>query len=99
MGSVLIREEGTVQRPVYYTSRLLRDPETRYSKVEKVVLSLVTSAQKLRPYFQSHAVIILTDQPLRQILQKHDMFDRLIRWVVELSKFDIQYKPRPTIKS
>ena len=99
VGSILVREEGIVQRPIYYTSRLLRDLETRYSKVEKVVLSLITSAQKLRPYFQSHTVVILIDQSLRQILQMHDMSDRLIRWIVELSKFDIQYKPKMMIKS
>ncbi|GKU96129.1 hypothetical protein SLEP1_g9399 [Rubroshorea leprosula] len=37
---------------------------------EKAALAVVTSARKLRPYFQSHPIIILTDQPLRQILQK-----------------------------
>ena len=41
---------------------------------------------------------MLIDQPLRQILQKHELSGRLARWVVELSKFDIQYKPRPSIK-
>ena len=44
-------------------------------------------------------MVILIDQLLRQILQKHDMSSYLIKWTVELSKFDIQYKPRPTIKS
>ena len=44
-------------------------------------------------------MIVLTDQALRQILQKHDMSGRLVKWAVELSEFDIQYKPKPTIKS
>ena len=99
MGSALVQEEGAVQRPIYYTSRLLRDLETRYLKAEKIVLSLVTLARKLRPYFQSHAVVILTDQPLRQILQKYELFEHLIRWAMELSEFDIQYKPCTAIKS
>ena len=32
-------------------------------------------------------------------MQKHELFERLVRWVVELNEFDIQYKPRPSIKS
>ena len=44
-------------------------------------------------------MVVLTDQPLRQILQKHDMFEHLIKWTVKLSEFDIQYKPRSMIKS
>ncbi|RVW69617.1 Retrovirus-related Pol polyprotein from transposon 17.6 [Vitis vinifera] len=34
-------------------------------------------ARKLRPYFQAHQVIVLTNQPLRNILHKLDLFDRL----------------------
>ena len=44
VSSVLVHDEGTVQRPIYYTNWLLKDPKTRYSKEEKIVLSLITSA-------------------------------------------------------
>ncbi|RVW65915.1 Retrovirus-related Pol polyprotein from transposon 17.6 [Vitis vinifera] len=52
------------QKPVYYVSRALADVETRYSKMELTALALRSAAQKLRPYFQAHPVIVLTDQPL-----------------------------------
>ena len=32
-------------------------------------------------------------------MQKHELSGRLVRWAIELSEFDIQYKPRPSIKS
>ena len=99
VSSVLVREENTIQRPVYYTSRRLQGAEARYSKIEKMLFALVISARRLRPYFQAHAIIVLTDQPLRQIMQKHELSGRLVRWAIELSEFDIQYKPRPSIKS
>ncbi|RVW83025.1 Retrovirus-related Pol polyprotein from transposon 17.6 [Vitis vinifera] len=54
------------QKPIYYVSRALTDVETRYSKMELTALALRSAAQKLRPYFQAHPVIVLTDQPLRQ---------------------------------
>ncbi|KAM2545261.1 hypothetical protein TB1_016840 [Malus domestica] len=62
---VLIRNDGNVKRPVYYASKALQDAETRYSNIEKLVLALVMSAQKLRPYFQAHFIIVLTNHPLR----------------------------------
>jgi len=34
-----------------------------------------------------------------KILTKLDLVERMIRWVVELSEFHIQYQPRGAIKS
>ncbi|GKV47270.1 hypothetical protein SLEP1_g54184 [Rubroshorea leprosula] len=72
ISSVLVREEAKQQKPIYYISSVLHGAEPRYSIAEKAALAVVHSARKLRPYFQSHPIIILTDQPLRQILQKHE---------------------------
>ncbi|XP_077251929.1 uncharacterized protein LOC143891180 [Tasmannia lanceolata] len=57
------------------------------------------AARKLRPYFQAHTIKVLTDQPLRQVLHRPDISGRLMKWAVELSEFDIQYVPRPSIKA
>ena len=43
----LIREEGKVQKPVYYTSRALRGVEGRYPLIEKVAFALITASRKL----------------------------------------------------
>ncbi|KAM2114316.1 hypothetical protein ACFX1Q_022875 [Malus domestica] len=72
VSSVLIRKDGNVERPVYYASKALQDAETRYSNIEKLALALVMSARKLRPYFQAHSIIMLTNHHLRQILQSPD---------------------------
>ena len=96
--AVLVREEGTVQKVVYYVSKRLVDVETRYPAIEKLAYSLVLASRKLRPYFQAHPIIVYTDQPLRQVLQKPEATGRLLKWAVELSQFDIQYQPRTAIK-
>jgi ribonuclease HI len=98
VSSVLIREDQGVQRPVYYTSRALRGAESRYPQIEKLAFALVTSARKLRPYFQAHTVRVLTDHPLKRVLFKPDTSGRLVNWAVELGEFDIEYLPRPAIK-
>ncbi|KAK3025694.1 hypothetical protein RJ639_041699 [Escallonia herrerae] len=99
VSTVLIREEEGKQRHVYYISKVLQDVETRYPRIDKVALALVTSARKLRPYFQSHTIVVLTDQPLGKVLQNPDASGRLVNWSVELGEFDIKYQPRTAIKA
>ncbi|KAM1011133.1 hypothetical protein ACFX2C_046521 [Malus domestica] len=41
VSSVLIRNDGNVERSVYYASKALQDAETRYSNIEKLALALV----------------------------------------------------------
>ncbi|XP_027156054.1 uncharacterized protein LOC113756621 [Coffea eugenioides] len=99
VSAVLVREEAGTQRPVYYVSRALQGPETRYSPVEKLVLALVHAARKLRPYFQAHSIAVLTNQPLRQILTKPEVSGRMTKWAVELAEHDLSYRPRTAIKA
>ena len=51
MSLTLIKEEGKVQKPVYYTSKALRGAKGRYPPIEKLAFSLLIAARKLRPYF------------------------------------------------
>ncbi|GMH25257.1 hypothetical protein Nepgr_027100 [Nepenthes gracilis] len=77
LSSVLVRQESDIQQPVYYVSKTLTGPETRYPRAKKVALALIFAARKLRPFFQAHRVVVLTDQPLKGILQKPDVSGRL----------------------
>ncbi|KAK3029110.1 hypothetical protein RJ639_039254 [Escallonia herrerae] len=99
VSSVLIREEKGKQKPVYYVNKVPQDVETRYPRIDKMALALITSARKLRPYLQSHTIVILTDQPLGKVLQSPEASGRLVNWSVELGEFDIRYKPRVIIKA
>ena len=51
-------------RPVFFVSKSLTEVETRYTHLEQAALALRTAAQKLRPYFQAHPIVVLTDLPL-----------------------------------
>ena len=59
-----------VQWPVYYMSKRLLEVEPRYPELEKLPLALMVASKKLRPYFHAHANEVLTNYPLRQVLQK-----------------------------
>ena len=70
----------------------------RYQALKKATLVVVFSARRLRHYFQSFTVVVMTNLPIWKVLQKPDMAGRLVRWAVELSEFDVQYEPRGPIK-
>ena len=66
--------------------------------MEKLAFALVTIAQKLKPYFQVHTIVVLTDKPLRMAMGSPDAAGRMALWAVELSEFNIQYRPHTAIK-
>ena len=66
--------------------------------MEKLILALVTAAQKLRPYFQAHTIEVPTEYPMKQVLHKPETSGRLMKWALELNEFDIRYKPERAIK-
>jgi len=98
VSSALVREDSGIQQPVYFTSKALHGAEERYPQIEKLAFALIISARRLRPYFQAHAIRVLTEYPLKKILQKTDLSGRLVNWSVELGKFDIEFHPRTSIK-
>nr|GEY25486.1 reverse transcriptase domain-containing protein [Tanacetum cinerariifolium] len=74
---VLMIGRGTAQTPVYFISRALQGPELNYSPMEKLVLSLVFAAKRLRRYFQAHPITVITDQPIKQVMSRPDVAGRL----------------------
>jgi hypothetical protein len=70
-----------------------------YSEMEKICYAVVTSARKLRHYFEAHTVIVLTNQPLKDIFGNHDSFRRIGKWAMELSEYVTDFVKRTAIKS
>ena len=70
MSLVLIGEEGKIQKPVYYTSQVLRGVEGQYLMMEKLAFALVMASWKLRHYFQAHVINVLTNHPLKKAMNK-----------------------------
>nr|CAN81979.1 hypothetical protein VITISV_032721 [Vitis vinifera] len=67
-------------------------------KEQKPIYYVSRALADLRPYFQAHPVIVLTDQPLRNILHKPDLTGRMLQWAIELSEFGIEFQPRLAMK-
>jgi len=74
----MLQEQNQVQKPIYFVNKVLHGPEVRYQALEKVALAVVFSARKLRHYFQSFTVIVMTNIPIRKVLQKSDVAGRMV---------------------
>nr|GFA18624.1 reverse transcriptase domain-containing protein [Tanacetum cinerariifolium] len=98
ISAVLLTERGTAQTPIYFISRALQGPELNYSPMEKLVLSLGFAAKRLRRYFQAHPIMVITDQPIKQVMSRPDAAGRLQKWSILLGEHNITYRPRTSIK-
>ena len=73
-------EEGRVykvQRPVYYISEVLSESKIRYPHVQKLLYALLITSHKLRHYFESHKITVMTDFTLEDILHNRDTTRRI----------------------
>ncbi|XP_074293531.1 uncharacterized protein LOC141620603 [Silene latifolia] len=78
----------------YYVGKSLLPAETRYTSLEKLVLALVTASYKLRPYFESHTISVITNYPLKTIMRKPELSGRMAKWSIHLSGYDLKFEPR-----
>ena len=98
VSAVLVWELGQEQRPVFFISKAMDEAELRYLPLEKATLALLHAAKKLPHYFQSSTVTVLSDLPLKMLLQRSDFTGRITRWGVYLGSLGVEYRPRTTIK-
>jgi hypothetical protein len=64
-----------------------------------MLYSLFITSRKLRHYFQSHKIKVVSNFPLGEILHSCDTVGRFVKWSVELGEFDLEFCPRQDTKS
>lgn len=95
---VLVREVDRDQKPIFFVSKMMNEIDSRHLPLEKAALALIQTAKKLLYYFQASTVTVLTDLPLKTLLQSSDFSERITKWGVQLGSLGVKYKPRTTIK-
>ncbi|GKB20944.1 reverse transcriptase domain-containing protein [Tanacetum coccineum] len=54
--------------------------------------------RRLKRYFEAHLVKVITDQPIKQILNKTEALGKLAKYAVELGTYNITFEPRNVVK-
>ena len=99
VSAAMIRKENKVQLPVYYVSQAFQGAEARYLHIKKITFALIMTSRKLHPYFQPNPIIVMMDQPIKKAINKPKAAGRMVQWVIELSQFDIEYRPQTAVKA
>ena len=99
VSAALIRKEDKKQFSIYYVSQAFQGAKAKYPRIEKITFALIVASRKLRPYFQLNPILVMTDQPIKNSMNKPEAAGRMVQWVIELSQFDIEYHPRTAIKA
>jgi ribonuclease HI len=96
------REEGhalPVQRSIYFISEVLSETKIRYPQIQKLLYAVILTWRKLRNYFESHPVTVVSSFPLGEIIQWREASGRIAKWAVEIMGETISFAPRKAIKS
>jgi hypothetical protein len=96
------REEGhalLIQRSVYFISEVLSETKICYPQIQKLLYAVILTRRKLRYYFESHPVTVVSSFPLGEIIQCREASGRIAKWAVELMGETISFSPQKAIKS
>ncbi|GJZ41786.1 reverse transcriptase domain-containing protein [Tanacetum coccineum] len=94
VSAVLMMEREARQDANLLCQPSAKGPKKNYTAMEKLVLALVHASKRLRRYFQAHPIIVITYQPIKNILSNPEVAGRMQKWSIQLGEFGIHYRPK-----
>jgi ribonuclease HI len=78
---------------------VLSETKVRYPQIQKLLYAVILTRRKLRHYFESHPVTVVSSFSLGEIIQSREASGRIAKWAVELMGETLSFAPRKAIKS
>ena len=101
ISGALVREDKGIQKRVYYVNHSMNSLQTWYQRLEKLVPTLFIILRKLKHYFQTFSIIVLTEHPLRSVVENleenPEATGRISKWSLEIRPYGLRYEPRTAI--
>ena len=92
-------DDSRKERSIYYLSKRMLEYECKYIMIERLYLALIWATRRLRHYVTEYSILLVSRlDPLRYLLDRPVLTGRLMRWLVLLTEFDIQYMTQKSIK-
>lgn len=85
VSTALIQAESKVQHPVHYVSQAFQGAKAKYPHMEKITFTLFVASRKLHPYFEADPILVMTDQPIKKVMNKPETIGQMVQWEIELS--------------
>ena len=85
-------DDSGKERAIYYISKRMMEYECKYLMIERLCLALVWATRRLRHCVTEYSILLVSRlDPLRYLFDRPVLTGRLMRWLVLLTEFDIQY--------
>nr|XP_033509502.1 uncharacterized protein LOC117274344 [Nicotiana tomentosiformis] len=87
------------EQAIYYLSKKFKPSEAKYTLIEHTCCALTWISQKLKHYMSAYTMHLISQlDPLKYIFQKPMLTEKLAKWKILLSEFDIVYITQKAIK-